>query len=211
LIALDKNRQVLLTAKEEQKMMRPTTPSRPKSKDKKSSTPPENCLYIDNAGLALIGVFLPHLFKSLNMLHTNAQGKVRLRDKATFSRAVHILQHLANGSTSSPEPLLTLNKILCGESIHATVERSIELTAEELQLCEQLHKAVLANWTSLSSTSISGLQETFLQREGRLVQIDDGWKLTVQRKTVDVLMDQVSWSVSVISHAWMPETLYVTW
>ena len=194
-----------------QKIMRPTAPTRPKSKDKNGPTRIEECLYINNAGLALISVFLPHLFKSLNMLHTNAQGKIRLRDKATFSRAVHMLQYLANDSTCSPEPLLTLNKILCGESIHTTVERSIELTEEELRMCEQLHKAVLANWTSLSSTSITGLQETFLQREGRLVQMDDGWKLTVQRKTVDVLMDQVSWSISVISHAWMPETLYVTW
>ena len=91
------------------------------------------------------------------------------------------------------------------------VERSIELTEEELRMCEQLHKAVLANWTNLSSTSITGLQEIFLQREGRLMQMDDGWKLTVQRKTVDALMDQVPWSISVISHAWMPETLYVTW
>lgn len=211
LTALDNNRQALLAEKEEQKIMRPTTPTRPKSKDKKGSTSIEDSLYINNAGLALIGVFLPHLFKSLDMLHTNAQGKIRLRDKATFSRAVHMLQYLVNGSTSSPEPLLVLNKILCGESIHATIERSIELTEEELRMCDQLHKAVLANWTSLSNTSINGLQETFLQREGRLVQMDDGWKLTVQRKTVDVLMDQVSWSISVISHAWMPEKLYVTW
>ena len=145
------------------------------------------------------------------MLHTNTEGKIRLRDKTTFSRGVHMLQYLANGSTSTPEPLLPLNKILCGESIHATIEPDIELTEEELRMCEQLHKAVISNWASLSNTSIRGLQETFLQREGRLAQTDDGWKLTVQRKTVDVLMDQVSWSISVISHAWMPETLYVTW
>lgn len=209
--ALDKSHQAPLSVKEEKKNIRPTIPSHPKLKEKNNVNLIEDCLYIDNAGLVLVGVFLPHLFKSLDMLHTNDLGKIQLRDKAAFSRAVHILQFLVNASASSPEPLLALNKIMCGEPIQATVERSIELTEKELQVCEQLQKAVLTNWQSLSSTSICGLQETFLQREGRLVKIDDGWKLTVQRKTVDVLMEQVPWSISVISHAWMPEKLYVSW
>ncbi|MCR6650877.1 MAG: contractile injection system tape measure protein [Cellvibrionaceae bacterium] len=208
---LNESQPTVLVGREEKKVMHPAMRSRFKLKDSSGTTRIEDCLYIDNAGLVLVGVFLPHLFKSLNMLHTNADGKIRLRDKATFSRGVHILQYLVTGSSSTPEPLLALNKIMCGESIHASVEPRIELAEEELRMCEQLQRAVLANWTSLSNTSITGLQETFFQREGRLVQMDDGWKLTVQRKTVDILMDQVSWSFSVISQAWMPETLYVSW
>lgn len=222
LAILDKNRKALLAPKEErkipadeklalQKPARSAGPVHPLFKDKNDTKGMEECLYIDNAGLVLLGAFLPHLFKSLDMLHTNTQGKVRLRDKATINRAVHMLQYLVNGSTSTHEALLPLNKILCGESIHIAIERSIELTKEELRICEQLHNSVLASWASLSGTSIMGLQQTFLQREGRLVQTDDRWKLTVQRKTVDVLMDQVSWSISVISHAWMPKPLYVSW
>jgi hypothetical protein len=33
----------------------------------------------------------------------------------------------------------------------------------------------------------------------------------VQRKTLDVLVDQIPWSVSVVYHRWMAQPLYVTW
>jgi hypothetical protein len=33
----------------------------------------------------------------------------------------------------------------------------------------------------------------------------------VQRKTLDILVDQVPWSIGVVFHAWMPAALHVTW
>lgn len=168
-------------------------------------------IYIDNAGLILVGVFLPHLFKSLDMLDTSQDGKVKLRDPTAFNRGVHILQYLVDGSTSTSEPALALNKILCGESPATAVELMIELRESEIEISEQLLQAMLTRWDSLSNTSVGGLQQTFLQREGRLEQNDDGWKLTVQRKTVDVLVDQVPWRTSIISEAWMPQPIFVSW
>jgi hypothetical protein len=58
---------------------------------------------------------------------------------------------------------------------------------------------------------MAGLRETFLQREGKLQPTHDGWKLRVQRKTLDVLVDQIPWSISVVFHAWMPQPIHVTW
>jgi hypothetical protein len=58
---------------------------------------------------------------------------------------------------------------------------------------------------------MAGLRETFLQREGKLQRTHDGWKLRVQRKTLDVLVDQIPWSISVVFHAWMPQPIHVTW
>ncbi len=171
----------------------------------------EESIYINNAGLVLVAVFLPHLFKSLDLLHTNDQGKTRLRSKRAVSHAVHMLQYLVDGSTSTPEHLLVLNKILCGESIHIPVEQSIDLIEREVQLCNQLFEAVKANWACMAGTSISGLQQTFLQREGRLTRTEKGWKLLVQRKTLDVLVDQVPWRLSITSEAWMPESISVVW
>ena len=168
-------------------------------------------IYISNAGLILVGVFLPHLFKSLDMLVTDKDGKVRLRDPETYSRGVHMLQYLVDGSTSSPEPVLVLNKILCGESPSTPVDQVIELGDNELEICNKLHQALLSTWESLSSTSVSGLQQTFLQREGCLEKSDDRWNLTVQRKTVDVLVDQVPWRTSIISESWMYQPIYVKW
>jgi hypothetical protein len=171
----------------------------------------DQALYIDNAGLVILVVYLPHLFKSLDMLTTDEKGTTRLRDRASISRAVHLLQYLVDGSTDTPEPQLALNKLICGVPLSTAIEPSIEITAQEIEICQQLLTAVITRWGSISSTSVGGLQEAFLQREGRLSQTEDSWKLTVQRKTLDLLVDQIPWRLSIISQAWIPTAIHVTW
>jgi hypothetical protein len=168
-------------------------------------------IYIDNAGLVLTGPFLPHLFETLDLLSGDKNGKTSLRDREAVSRAVHLLQYLVDGCTSAPEPRLALNKILCGVPASIPVDREIEPTEEERAVCERLLRAMLANWTTISNTSIAGLQETFFRREGKLERRAGEWKLRVQRKTVDVLVDQIPWTLSVVYHRWMPQPLYVDW
>jgi len=168
-------------------------------------------VYINNAGLVLTSPFLPHLFETLNLLRIDEEGRTTLRDRGAVSRAVHLLQYMVDGSTSAPEPLLALNKILCGVPISTAVDREIEPTEEERANCERMLRAMIANWTTISNTSISGLQETFFRREGKLERRDEEWKLRIQRKTVDVLVDQIPWTVSVIYNSWMPQPLYVDW
>lgn len=168
-------------------------------------------IYVDNAGLVLANPFLPHLFDRLDMLVRDDAGKPRLRDEATASRAVHLLQYLVDGHTDRPEPRLALNKLLCGMPIAAPVERAIDATALEQETCDSLLRSMVENWPILRNTSTAGLRETFLQREGKLTYGDAGWRLQVQRKTLDVLVDQVPWSIGVVFHPWMPGPLHVTW
>lgn len=167
-------------------------------------------IYIGNAGLILTGPFLPQLFQSLDMLERGEDGKPRLLADQ-ISRAVHLLQWLVDGRTSAPEPLLCLNKILCGVPVPTPIARAIEPTRRELESCQTLLASVNGNWAIIKNTSIPGLQETFLQREGRLDRTSDGWRLFVQRKTIDVLLDQIPWSISTIADAWMNEPVFVTW
>ncbi|WP_444997456.1 contractile injection system tape measure protein [Aliikangiella sp. IMCC44359] len=171
----------------------------------------DDVLYVENSGLILTGVFLPHLFNSLNMLVTNEDGQSQFKDDLTISRAVHLLQYLVDGSVCTPEPLLILNKLMCGQSPEFVVEQSIVINEQEKALCEQLLKALISRWSSINNTSIVGLQETFFQREGRLIKTSDGWRLKVQRKTVDILLEQISWRTSIISEAWMSEPIHVSW
>lgn len=168
-------------------------------------------IYIGNAGLILTSAFLPHLFQQLGLLGEDDKGRPHLRDRDAVSRAVHLLQYLVDGRTSAPEPLLVLNKILCGVPTQIPVSREIEPTDDERKLCDFLLRSMIANWKTIADTSVAGLRETFLQREGKLQRVDDGWKLRVQRKTVDVLVDQVPWSISVVLHPWMPEPIHVNW
>lgn len=171
----------------------------------------EETLYIANAGLVLTGPFIPRLFESLDLLGADEKGVPRLRDRDAASRAVHMLQYLVDGRTDAPEPQLVLNKILCGLGTGTPVAGEVELTERERETCGQLLKSMLANWKAIENTSVAGLRETFLRREGRLERTGAGWKLKVQRKTLDVLVDQIPWSISVLRQRWMPQPLYVTW
>jgi hypothetical protein len=168
-------------------------------------------IYIGNAGLVLANPFLPHLFDALGLLTRTEAGKPRLRDEAAASRAVHLLQYLVDGRTDTPEPHLALNKILCGMPIAAPVEREIEATDLERETCDMLLRSMVENWPILRNTSVAGLRETFLQRDGKLTYGEVGWRLQVQRKTLDILVDQVPWSIGLVFHAWMPAALHVTW
>jgi hypothetical protein len=168
-------------------------------------------VYVANAGLVLTSVYHPHLFERLGLLVEGEDGRRRFRDAEAVSRGVHLLQYLVDGSTSTPEPALVLNKLLCGAAPATPVDASIRITEEEKATCDGLLQAVIANWPAIGGTSVPGLCETFLQREGRLVAADDGWKLTVQRRTLDVLVDQVPWGFSIVLHPWMPLPLHVSW
>jgi hypothetical protein len=166
---------------------------------------------VPNAGLVLASPFLPHLFAQLEMLEKTDAGRSRWRDAHTATRAVHLLQYLVDGSTATPEPRLVWNKILCGLPPATPVERSIEPSSRELETCDALLAAVLANWSTISRTSVAALRETFLQRQGKLEWSSERCLLQVQRKTLDVLLDQVPWSFRLVFHDWMPEPVYVTW
>jgi hypothetical protein len=167
-------------------------------------------IHLANAGLVIAGVFLPQFFILLDVLEEKPTGGSRVRPEAV-SRAVHLLQYLVDERTDTPEPLLSLNKVLCGVPLAVPVDRDIEMTVRERELCDSLLEGLREQWTMVKGSSIAAIRETFLQREGRLDHLSTGWHLQVQRKTVDELMNSMPWPISTIAHSWMPEPLYVTW
>jgi len=170
-----------------------------------------DAIYISNAGLVLCHPFLPHLFKQLGLLSVDHDGVERIIGIENASRAVHLLQYLVNEQCDAPEPELALNKLLCGMTLDTPVDQSITPSVADLAVCNSLIQAVIANWKIINNTSPTGLRETFVQRDGRLVRSNGKWTLTVSRKTVDVLVDQIPWGLAIILHSWMPNELSVTW
>lgn len=164
--------------------------------------------YVANAGLVLTGPFLPRLFDRLGIRHA---GDRAIDGHEAASCAVHALQYLVDGRTDAPEPALVLNKLLCGLDPSAPVAPRIELSPEQARICDELLRALIANWTVIANSSVAALRETFLQREGRLERRDGAWTLIVQRKTLDVLVDQVPWSFATVFHGWMKNPIRVTW
>ena len=126
-------------------------------------------------------------------------------------RAAHLLHFLVSGTENPPEHLLVLSKLLCGLERVQHLARVIPLTAEEKATGDGLLGAALGRWEALKNTSIAGLRETFLQRPGKLVWSPDKVTLTVETKTVDILLDRLPWSIALIKLSWMALPLYVTW
>lgn len=168
-------------------------------------------VHIANAGLVLLNPYLPALFDRLGLLTASADGQPRVTGAEATSRAVHLLQYLVTGRLDTPAAELALNKLLAGISLSAPVAPEIGASPADFEICDGLLAAVIARWPAIRNTSVDGLRETFLQRGGRLESMDDGWRLTVQRKTLDVLVDQIPWSFTTIFHRWMPGQVHVGW
>ena len=168
---------------------------------------PEAATYIANAGLVLVWPFLTALFERLGYV---AERQFQGIEQTT--RAAYLLQFLATGEEQPPEHLLALNKLLCGVGRTLPLMRELPLIAAEKATGESLLGAVIARWGDvLKNTSLAGLRETFLQRPGKLVWADDRVTLTVETKTLDILLDQRPWSIALIKLPWMALPLYVTW
>lgn len=162
--------------------------------------------FITNAGLVLLSAFLPTYYSRLALL----KGK-EFSDQKAIYKAIHLLQYLAIGSTDNAEHDLLLNKILCGLPVTESVPRSIELNREELNLSESLLEGVIAQWDVIGNTTIDGFRQSFLKREGKLENEDEFWRLTVEVKGYDMLLDQLPWNISTLLHPWMEKRLHVEW
>lgn len=173
-------------------------------------TEPMNRL-VSNSGLVLATPFLPQLFTRLDLMTRNDLGHLAWRSNAARGRAVHLVQWLVDERCDRPEPMLALNKLLCGHPPAEPLCAGIEPTDVELGICRALLEGMIANWPQLSGSSVAVLRETFLQREGRLTGADGAWKLEVEPKAPDVLLNSAPWSFSMIHHPWMEQPLTVDW
>ena len=189
---------------------RSPAPSRARRKLwEKTPEPSGRRIHVANAGLVLAAPFLPQLFERLGLL--GEQGLTGPRRQEALSRGAHLLQYLVDGRLDAPEPALALNKLLCGFDPAEPVLASVEPAEADLETCDSLLEAIVAQWPVMAGSSTAALQEHFLQREGALVRTDDGWRLDVERKTIDVLRDEIPWGFSMILHPWMPELIKVEW
>lgn len=160
-------------------------------------------MYIGNAGTVLLHPFLPRFFSVLGI----AEEETLLRPE----RALCLLHYLTAGQTRAPEHELTLHKILCGLPLNLPAESDVNLTTEEQSEADALLRAVIGHWTVLQNTSLDGLRGTFLLRPGKVSLRNDEWLLQVERRSCDILLDQLPWGISMIKLPWMKKMLRVEW
>lgn len=163
-------------------------------------------IYIENAGLVILHPYIKGLFENLKLTENG-----KFIDSSAQNSGVKTLQFLVYGDTDLPENYFVLNKLLCGMGVYEGLELKDKITEESKQECAELLQHVIAHWEILKNTSVEGLRETFLQRNGKLTRADKGWKLKVERKTVDILMEKLPWGIGLIRLPWMSEMIYVDW
>ncbi|MFW6310568.1 MAG: contractile injection system tape measure protein, partial [Prolixibacteraceae bacterium] len=76
---------------------------------------------------------------------------------------------------------------------------------------ESLLEAAIKNWPALKNTSPDGLRQNFLQRDGKLIKKEENYRLLIERKTQDILLDKLNWNISVVKLPWMKNLLHVEW
>lgn len=164
---------------------------------------------IDNAGLVIIAVYLPMLFNRLGYLSDDRRD---FKSKECQVKAIFVSQCFVTDEKEIPESELFLNKVLTGyDNSPEPLSRSCDLTENELEIMEQLKKAVLLNWDKMRHTSREGFQKTFIQRKGMLKMEEDNWMLTVEEKPFDILLDSLPWNFKLVKAPWMEKMLRVKW
>lgn len=170
----------------------------------------EEGIYVDNAGLIILHPYLPAFFKNLELI----EGKSFVNDEAKF-KAIHILQWLTYGDEKNSEYVeheLVLNKLLCAVPVSEPVPVSMILSEKEKENAMILLNAVITNWPIMKNSSVHALRTTFLQKEGKLMYGDNNWNLLIARDSaVEVLIDRLPWSISMVKLPWNDYTIYSTW
>jgi hypothetical protein len=168
--------------------------------------PGDEPLYVEHAGLVLLQPYLPSYFEQQGLLEGRA-----FADAIARERAVHHLHYLATGGSGAPEYRLVLEKLLAGVPLDRPVARDVTLTDEEREVAVALLRAAIRNWGALGAASPDGLREGFLQRDGKLERVFEGWRLCVEQRTIDILLSRLPWAFRTVKLPWMPQVLHVDW
>ena len=166
----------------------------------------EERIPVSDAGLVLV-----HPFFRLLLEHTGLVKDGDFVSPPARVRAVHLLRDLVG----SPEPhashTLILEKILCGLPPAYVVPQEWEPSPEEKEETEALLKAVCGYWKPLKGSSIDALRGGFVDRSGTVEPFGDSWIVKVEGRTIDILLDDLPWELSLIHLPWLKDPVAVEW
>lgn len=166
----------------------------------------EITIVIPNAGLIILGAYLPQYFDRLGLTENED-----FKDAAAQNRGLYLLQFLGFESIDFPEYDLVLNKLLVGMPLDQLVTPIIDVTQDEKDMSTSLLMGIINNWERMQNTTITGLRETFLQREGLLKIKEELYELYIERKGLDVLLEGITWNITILNLSWMDKPLQINW
>jgi hypothetical protein len=163
-------------------------------------------VYIENAGLVILWPFLESFFGLLGLVEDK-----KFKDAAATQRAAGLLHFLVTGEAPDAEHLLPLNKVLCGMPVEEVFDFGPPLTDAEVEACEDLLSAAIAQAPILREMSIGGFRASFLLRKGQLSARGGGWLLRVEHATHDIVLERFPWGFRFVKLPWMEAPMQVEW
>lgn len=161
-------------------------------------------IYVQNAGLILLHPFLKQVLKSCDLLGEN---NIILNKEL----AAHLLHYAATKRENDYEHTMLFEKFLCGIPLQQSIKREINIEEKHKQNVEEMLLAVVQHWSALRNTSIDILRGEFLQREGKLDCTESNPKLTIERKTQDLLLEKIPWNINIVKIPWIEKLVYTQW
>jgi hypothetical protein len=126
--------------------------------------------------------------------------------------ALALLHYLATAGDQPAEFQLGLAKLLCGLVLEDSVLLPESLPIVMKDEADQLLASAIGHWSVLKDTSVSALREGFLQRPGKLsINAEGEWRLQVEQRAYDMLLQQLPWSINLIHLPWMTGPLFTEW
>lgn len=163
-------------------------------------------VYVENAGIVLLSHWFHRLFSMLGLTENN-----KFKSKDAQVKAIYVIQHAIYEKTDFPEHELLLNKIMVGWDMKDAVPADVELTEDEKKTTMSMVEGAKNNWPKLKNTSLEGIKQAFLQRAGKLEETEEFYKLTVEEKAYDILLDSLPWNFRIIKFPWMGKRMEVKW
>ena len=171
-----------------------------------STVDDKNEIVVKDAGLVLIGAYVPMLFKKLEYIADGA-----FISEQTRLKACSLLRYIVFGDLPS-DGLHFLGNYFCGLPWNFRIPKEIVLDENEKNIAESLIKSVIDNWKAIGHVSIDGFRGTFLHRDGKIEkEMDEEIHLKVKQGPFDMLLDKLPWSYSMLKFKWHKKLLTTTW
>lgn len=161
----------------------------------------------ENVGVLLLHPFLRSFFDESQLLDVLGNFK----NDAAAEKAVGLLHFLATGQREAEEHQLVFQKLFCALPLNHPIAKEFTISAAEEAESEKMMTAAIQYWDALGKTSIAGLREGFLQREGHLKQDEQGLQIKLEYTTMDILLEKIPWNISMIQLPWQKGLLNVNW
>ena len=161
----------------------------------------------DVAGIVLLHPFLANYFRQVKLLDKNNQF-ISLEKQI---HAVHLLRYLTGKREQHQSHLLNVEKIICGLSPTFPIPSKYNCSEIEKKEAQYMFAAIKQYWKSISKTSIEGIQTSFIHRQGIITFEEPYWLIRVEGSTLDILMDDLPWEMSMLMFPWMDRNILIEW